>query len=149
MLNTDCTNPTLRKKIPGHQIQVDVKFLNFKLANRKKICRFQYTTVDDATRTRALKIYPKHTQDNAISFIDYVVSKFPFWILTIRTDNGHEFQAKFHWDVEDLGIRHIYNRPRSPTLNGKVERSHATDDIELYQVLTYTGNVDLVKKLSQ
>jgi transposase InsO family protein len=105
--------------------------------------------LDDATRVRALKIYPRHTQENAIRFIDYVVSKFPFRIHTIRTDNGHEFQAKFHWHVEDLGIRHIYNRPRCPTLNGKVGRSHATDDIEFYQLLTYTGDVDLLKKFSQ
>jgi transposase InsO family protein len=137
------------KQVPGHQIQVDVKFLNFMRADGKKIRRFQYTAVDDATRIRALKIYPQHTQENAIRFIDEVVSKFPFRIHTIRTDNGHEFQAKFHWHVEDLGMRHIYNRPRSPTLNGKVERSHATDDVEFYQLLTYTGDVDLLKKLSQ
>ncbi len=24
--------------------------------------------------------------------------------LTIRTDHGHEFQARFYWHVEDLGI---------------------------------------------
>jgi hypothetical protein len=29
------------------------------------------------------------------------------------------------------------------------ERSHATDDLESYQLLMYHGNVDLVKKLSQ
>jgi transposase InsO family protein len=127
------------KQVPGHQIQVDVKFLNFIRTDGKKIRRFQYTAVDDATRIRALKIYPRHTQENAIRFIDHVVSKFPFRIHTIRTDNGHEFQAKFIWHVEDLGIRHIYNRPRSPTLNGKVERSHATGDVEFYQLLTYTG----------
>ena len=54
------------KQVPGHQIQVDVKFLNFIRADRKKIYRFQYTAVDDATRIRALKIYPRHTQENAI-----------------------------------------------------------------------------------
>ena len=81
----------------------------------------------DATRIRALKIYEKHTQQNAIHFIDYVVEKFPFRIQTIRTDNGHEFKAKFHWHVEDLGMRHAYIKPRTPRLNGKVERSHKTD----------------------
>jgi hypothetical protein len=30
--------------------------------------RFQYTAIDDATRVRALKIYSKHTQQNAIDF---------------------------------------------------------------------------------
>lgn len=52
----------------------------------------------------------------------------------VRTDNGHEFQAKFHWHVEDKGIRHAYIQPASPQLNGKVERSHRTDEQEFYQL---------------
>ena len=50
----------------------------------------------------------------------------------VRTDNGHEFQAKFHLHVEDMGIRHAYIKPRSPQLNGKVERSHRTDEQDFY-----------------
>jgi len=136
------------KQVPGHHIQVDVKFLNFKDTNEKRIKRYQYTAVDDATRIRALKVYSRHTQRNAINFINYVIDKFPFRIHTIRTDNGHEFQAKFHWHVEDLGIRHVYIKPRSSHLNGKVERSHDTDEREFYQLLTYTHDVDLNKKLA-
>jgi len=84
------------KQTPGHHVQMDVKFLNFKNEDGEKVKRYQYTAIDDATRTRTLKIYKKHTQQNAIDFIDYVVRKFPFRIHTVRTDNGHEFQAKFH-----------------------------------------------------
>jgi len=136
------------KKVPGHHIQVDVKFLTFKNADGKKVRRFQYTAIDDATRIRALKICPRHTQHNAIAFIDYVIEKFPFRIHTIRTDRGHEFQALFHWHVEDKGIRHVYIKPRSPQLNGKVERSHRSDQEEFYQLLSYTDDVDLNKKLA-
>ncbi len=135
------------KQVPGHHIQVDVKFLSFEDENGKKIRRFQYTAIDDATRIRALQIHERHNQATAIRFIDYVVEKFPFRIQTIRTDNGHEFQAKFHWHVEDLGMRHAYIKPRTPRLNGKVERSHKTDHTEFYQLLTYTDDVDLNKKL--
>jgi transposase InsO family protein len=98
--------------------------------------------IDDATRIRALKIYPRHNQKNAIKFIDYVIEKFPFRIHTIRTDRGHEFQAQFHWHVEDKGMRHVYIKARSPQLNGKVERSHRTDKEEFYQLLTYADNDD-------
>jgi IS30 family transposase len=86
--------------------------------------RYQYTAIDDATRVRALKIYERHTQENAIDFVNYVVEKFPFRISTIRTDNGHEFHSLFHWHVEDLGMSHTYIRVRTPRLNGKVGRSH-------------------------
>ncbi len=136
------------KQTPGHHVQMDVKFLIFKDHRGRRIKRFQYTAVDDATRIRALKIYSRHTQKNAIDFVDYVVKKFPFRIHTIRTDNGHEFQWQFHWYVEkELGISHVYIRPRSPHLNGKVERSHSTDKREFYQLLTYNGDIDLKNKL--
>jgi IS30 family transposase len=127
------------KQVPGHHIQVDVKFLIFPQSDGTKIRRFQYTAIDDATRIRALKI----------DFIDYVIRKFPFRIQTIRTDNGHEFQAKFHWHVEDQGMCHVYIKPGTPRLNGKVERSHRTDKEEFYQLLSYTGDVDLNKKLNE
>ena len=135
------------KSVPGHHVQVDVKFLKFKDAAGKPVRRYQYTAIDDATRVRALQIYENHNQDCAIKFIDYVVEKFPFRIAMVRTDRGHEFQARFHFHVEDLGIQHVYIKPRSPQLNGKVERSHLTDKREFYQLLTYTGDIDLNAKL--
>lgn len=137
------------KAVPGHHIQVDVKFLSLKAANGSKVRRFRYTAIDDATRIRALKVYQLHNQQNAIAFIDYVIEKFPFRIHTVRTDRGHEFQLQFHWHVEDKGIRHVYIKPRSPHLNGKVERSHRSDKEEFYQLLSYTDDVDLNEKLSQ
>jgi transposase InsO family protein len=136
------------KQVPGHHIQVDVKFLIFKGKGGDVIKRYQYTAIDDATRIRALKVYSRHNQANAIDFVEYVVEKFPFRIQCIRTDRGHEFQAKFHWHVEDRGIRHAYIKPRSPQLNGKVERSHRSDQEEFYQLLDYTDDVDLKRKLA-
>ena len=58
-----------------------------------------------------------------------------------------KFQALFHWHVEDKGIPHVYIKLRSPQLNGKVERSHRSDGEEFSQLLTYTDDVDLNKKL--
>ena len=137
------------KSTPGHHIQVDVKVLLFKDLKGKPVKRFQYTAIDDATRIRALQIYAKQNQKNSIDFVNYVVTEFPFRIKSIRTDRGHEFQAKFHWHVEDLGIEHHYIKVRTPQLNGKVERSHLTDQREFYQLLTYKDDVDLKEKLSQ
>ena len=77
------------------------------------------------------------------------IEKFPFRIKEIRTDNGHEFQAKFHWHVEDQGIRHAYIKRGTPQLNGKVERSHRSDQQEFYQLLSYKGDVDLEAKLAE
>lgn len=95
-----------------------------------------------------MKVYRRHNQQNAINFIDYVIERFPFRIHTIRTDREHEYQAQFHWHVDHKGIRDVY-RPRSPQLNGKVERSHRSDQEEFYQLLTYTDDVDLNEKLTE
>jgi transposase InsO family protein len=137
------------KQVPGHHIQMDVKFLTFTGKHREKIRRFQYAAIDDATRVRALKVYDKHTQTNAINFVDHIIEKFPFRIKEIRTGNGHEFQAKFYWHVEDQGIRHAYIKRGTPQLNGKVERSHRSDQQAFYQRLSYKGDVDLEAKLSE
>jgi Integrase core domain len=55
--------------------------------------------------------------------------------------------VKFHWHVLDLGMDHVYIKPRTPRLNGKVERSHSTDQQEFYQLLSYKDDVDLEAKL--
>jgi transposase InsO family protein len=137
------------KRVPGHHVQVDVKFLTLHRPDGRRVKRYQYTAIDDATRIRSLKIYARHTQKSAIDFMDHVVKRFPFRIHTIRTDRGHEFQARFHWHVEDQGMRHVYIKPRTPQLNGKVERSHRTDQEEFYQLLTYTDDVNLNNKLAE
>jgi transposase InsO family protein len=131
------------KTVPGHHVQLDVKFLPLKDKVGKAVTRYQYTAIDDATRIRAVRVFTNHNQACAIQFMDYVIEKFPFRINTVRTDRGHEFQARFHWHVDDQGIQHVYIKPRTPRLNGKVERSHRTDQTAFYQRLTYTDDVDL------
>jgi transposase InsO family protein len=109
------------KDTPGHHVQVDVKFMILQDEAGQKIKRFQYTAIDDATRIRALKVYEKHNQLSSIDFVNYVVDKFPFRINTIQTDNASEFQSKFHWHVQDLGMRHRFIKTGTPQHNGKVE----------------------------
>jgi len=96
---------------------------------------YQYTAIDDCTRIRILKIYNRYNQKNSIEFVDYVLAKLPFSVHSIQTDNGTEFGPQFHWHILDKGIEHRYIKPRTPRLNGKVERSHRIDDEEFYQML--------------
>jgi transposase InsO family protein len=64
-----------------------------------------------------------------------VLERLPFRVEVIQTDNGAEFQSLFHYHVLDKGIGHDYTKPRTPRLNGKVERSHRIDGEEFYQLL--------------
>ena len=121
------------KPMPGHRLQVDVKFLERIQQSRKRY--YQYTAIDDCTRLRVLRIYENINQRTSMQFIDYALSRLPFRAEVIQTDNGSEFQGQFHWHVLDKGINHVYIKPRRPRLNGKVERSHRIDEEEFYRML--------------
>jgi len=128
------------KPQPGHRLQLDVKFLERIPGSRRRLN--QFTAIDDCTRIRVLKVYDACTQRAAISFIDEVLRRLPFRVLVVQTDNGAEFQSQFHWHLEERDIRHVYIRPHTPRLNGKVERSHRVDDQEFYQLLDKDGITD-------
>ena len=128
------------KPQPGHRLQMDVKFLERIPGSRKRL--YQFTAIDDCTRIRVLKVYDACNQRTAIQFVDEVLRRLPFRIFVIQTDNGAEFQSQFHWHLEERDIRHAYIRPRTPHLNGKVERSHRVDDQEFYQLLDRDGISD-------
>jgi transposase InsO family protein len=98
----------------------------------------QFTAIDDCTRIRGLKIYDACNQSAAIRFMDEVLRRLPFRVLVVQT-NGGEFHSRFHWHLESHDIRHVYIRPRTRHLNGKVERSHRVDQQEFYQLLDRNG----------
>jgi transposase len=136
------------KQRPGHRVQIDVKFVEplpsasstkpdspKAVPGRRRRKHYQFTAIDDCTRLRVLRIYERNNQKAAIQFLDYVLSQLPFPVESIQTDNGAEFASAFHWHVLDKGIQHVYIKPRTPRLNGKVERSHRIDAEEFYRLL--------------
>ena len=123
------------KPLPGHRIQLDVKFIQPLPGAPRAKKYYQFTAIDDCTRLRVLRIYPKLNQQTAIQFLDYVLERLPFRVEVIQTDNGPEFGASFHWHVLDKGAGHVYIKRRTPRLNGKVERSHRIDAEEFYRLL--------------
>jgi transposase InsO family protein len=128
-----------KKQLPGHRIQIDVKFIAPIKGVTPRRKYYQFTAIDDCTRLRVLRIYPRCDQKTAIQFVDYVPAHFlarlPFPVQVIQTDNGAEFQSTFHYHILDKGVGHAYIKPRTPRLNGKVERSHRIDAEEFYRLL--------------
>ena len=115
------------KEAPGDSIQVDVKVVAVK---RTKV--FQYTALDDCTRLRVLRLYPRQNQHSSLHFLDELRSALPFPIKKLQCDNGSEFPLAFKLAVEAAGIKHRYIKPRRPQQNGKVERSHRIDSEEFW-----------------
>jgi hypothetical protein len=59
------------KPMPGHAVQVDVKFIApLPGSSRKK--NYQFTAIDDCTRIRVLRIYDQLNQKTAIQFADFL-----------------------------------------------------------------------------
>ena len=85
------------KQLSGHQLQVDVKFiepLGQKGLRRKKF--YQFTAIDDCTRLRVLRGYPRCDQRPPSPSSTTPLSKLPFAVERVQTDNGAEFGASFH-----------------------------------------------------
>lgn len=113
------------RPIPGDRVQMDV----CKIAPGL----YQYTAIDDCTRFKILGLYPRISAKNSIHFLDKIIEEFPFPIQRIQTDRGKEFFAyAFQERLLEYSIKFRPIKPRSPFLNGKVERSQKTDLEEFY-----------------
>jgi len=97
---------------------------------------YQYTAIDDCSRYRVLDVFKHRTAANTLSFIDKVIEEMPFPIQRVQTDRGTEFFAeKVQRKLMEYGIKFRPNKPGSPHLNGKVERSQRTDKEEFYSTV--------------
>ncbi|WP_460474260.1 IS481 family transposase [Emticicia fontis] len=113
------------RSIPGERIQMDVCKIT--------TGRYQYTAIDDCSRFRVLGMYSRRTAKNSIHFLERVVEQMPFPVQRVQTDRGQEFFAySFQEKLKEYCIKFRPIKPRSPHLNGKVERSQQTDLQEFY-----------------
>ena len=130
--------------IPGQSVQVDVKHL--KLGGRRF---YQFTAIDEATRYRVLRVYGHNSIKSATDFIEEVGRRLPMAIQRIQTDHGSEFGTDFTWHLRDLGVIHRQIPRGYPQANGKVERSHRTDEDEFYRRVIFRTPAELAQKLRQ
>jgi len=131
---------------PGDNVQVDIKLIGGYSPRRL----VQYSAIDDNTRIKFTQLYPERANHNSIKFLEHIVRKFPFQIRKITTDNDSVFtnaytgepkthplkEVRLHpftHKCQEFGIRHKLNPPGQPQKNGKVERSHRSDDEEFWR----------------
>jgi transposase InsO family protein len=135
---------------PGDRIQIDVKYVPYRIAEGTFGRAYQYTAIDDCTRARFAKIYDGHGIYQLESFLEELLAFFPFRIRLIQTDNHVIFTYKYtahkmafrkkpkeHFleaFCRKHRIKHHLIEPGEPALNGKVERSHRTDQSSFYDV---------------
>jgi transposase InsO family protein len=148
--------------VPGEKVQIDVKFVPYCcLKGKAKLYEqrfYQYTAIDECTRFRFVYAFDEHTPENSVKFLHMLLAAFPFKIQTIQTDNGTEFTYKyisdekpcpFEEELELIGIKHKLIPPRTPWHNGKVERSHRTDQRYFYNWEKFGSLDELNRKLAE
>ena len=124
---------------PGERVQIDT----CKIAPGL----YQYTAVDDCTRISCLALFDRRTAANSVIFLEQIIEEMPFPIQRIQSDRGLEFFAhKFQEKLKAYAIKFRPVKPRSPHLNGKVERSQRTDLEEFYSTVDLK-DPELKKKL--
>lgn len=136
-------------KVPlrqGELVEIDVKYVPETIENKRY---YQFTAIDCASRWRYLKIYDDYSNFHSIKFLEELIRIAPFRIRAIKTDNGSNFTNRytgylkssdpFNPRLHDLDILcqkyniiHYLIDPGKPAQNGKVERSHRTDQEMFY-----------------
>ena len=125
---------------------------------------YQFTAIDCATRWRYLEIYDDYSNFHSIKFLEKVIRIAPFRIRAVKTDNGSNFtnrytgylkstdpiNPKLHaFDLvcQKKNIIHYLIDPGKPAQNGKVERSHRSDQEIFYDRNRFKTLKDLERKI--
>ena len=122
---------------PGSLIQLDT----MELRPLPTVTRFQFTAVDTVSRESVVDVYSTASAKLATEFLDRLVAGMSSPVRAIQVDGGSEFMAQFEDTCRAKGIRLFALPPRSPKLNGCVERTNRTYRHEFYEC--YDGGLDL------
>lgn len=153
-------------KVPlakGDLIEVDIKYVPNRIGRKRY---FQFTAIDCASRWRYLEIYDDMGNGHAIEFVAKLLEQAPFRIRAIKTDNGSCFtnrytgyqksadplNARLHpLDIflQSKNIIHYLIDPGKPAQNGRVERSHRTDQEMFYDRRKFKTILGLKRAIKQ
>jgi len=151
-------------KIPlsmGDLVEIDIKYVPDLVRGKRY---YQYTAIDCATRWRYLEIYENGDNESTLKFLAKLISIATFRIRAIKTDNGSCFTNRYvgylksadpvnprlhplDLECQKLNIIHYLIDPGKPAQNGKVERSHRTDQEHFYDLNKFDSIMGLKIKL--
>jgi transposase InsO family protein len=115
---------------PGDLVQLDT----LDLRPVPGVLLKQFTARDVISRWDVLEAHHRATAQLASQFIQTLKERMPFPLRAFQVDGGSEFYADFEEACREYGIRLFVLPPRSPKLNGSVERAQRTHTEEFYEV---------------
>jgi transposase InsO family protein len=122
---------------PGDLVQVDTMHLT----PLPGVERRHFTAVDVVSRWSVTGVRATATAGTARDFLTDLGERLPFPLRAIQVDGGSEFMAEFEAACAEQEIALFVLPPRSPKLNGHVERANRTHRTEFWEL--YEGDLDL------
>lgn len=115
---------------PGDLVQVDTLDVRPWPGRSYK----QFTAHDPIARWNVVGLHEGATATTAAAFLQRILTEMPFPVTGIQVDGGSEFMAEFEELCQRQALRLFVLPPRSPKLNGGVERAQRTHTEEFYEV---------------
>lgn len=115
--------------MPGDMVQIDTVHVRPLATVELR----QFSAIDVISRIGWATVRTRATAGTARDFVLELVDALPFPIRAIQVDGGSEFMAEFELACRDLGITLYVLPPRSPKLNGCVERFNRTTRAEFWR----------------
>jgi hypothetical protein len=125
---------------PGDIIQIDT--VSVTLAPNLVVKHFD--AYDVHAKWTVAKPYRNATAQNAADFLDKVTAEMPWPVKAIQIDGGSEFMAEFELACAAKRIPLYVLPPRSPKLNGAVERCNGAWRYEFYAVVDLPNDIDKI-----
>ena len=117
-------------KAPGDLIQLDT----LDIRPLPGVVLKHFTARDMISRWDVIDVYSRATASTASHFLNSLEERMPFVVRAIQVDGGSEFEAVFEEECQRRNIKLFVLPPRSPKLNGHVERAHRTHTEEFYEL---------------
>jgi putative transposase len=94
----------------------------------------QFTARDVVSRWDTLELAGRASATSALAILEALAARMPFAVRALQVDGGSEFMAGFELACAERGIALFELPPRSPKLNGSVERANRTHGEEFWDV---------------
>jgi len=128
--------------VPGDIVQVDT----LDVRPLPGVIFKQFTARDIVSRWDVVKSCSNATSRAAARFVDAILERMPFEVRAIQIDGGSEFEGIFEEVCKNYGIKLFVLPPRSPKLNGYVERANRTHTEEFYELTDASFEMDELNK---
>jgi transposase InsO family protein len=131
-----------RIREPGDLVEIDSKEIRM----RHGVVLKHFSARDVVSRWDVIELHRRATALAAARFLEVLLDRLPFPVKALQVDGGSEFAAEFELACQQKQLPLFVLPPKSPKLNGHVERAHRTHNEEFYEVHAETDQLPALNR---